>query len=121
MHGQLRLRQAIAGFLTEHTRAPQALDPAALCVLNGAGTVIDTLMQAICDPGDAMLIPTPFYGGFETDLERRAGARCWGVPTTSATQFQLSRADLEASLAAAARAGASRAAIEGDIAVRVRG
>jgi hypothetical protein len=61
--------------------------------------------QALCDPGDAMLIPTPFYGGFETDLERRAGARCWDVPSVAARGFQIDRRDLEDALAAAHRAG----------------
>ena len=45
MQGQVRLRQAIAGFLTEQTHAPTPLDPETICVLNGAGTVIDTLVQ----------------------------------------------------------------------------
>ena len=52
-----------------------------------------------------MLIPTPFYGGFETDLERRAGARCWNVPSTAAGNFQVTRADFEQALAAATHAG----------------
>jgi aspartate/methionine/tyrosine aminotransferase len=45
MQGRLQLRRALAAFLRERTRAPAPLDPDAVCVLNGAGTVLDTLVQ----------------------------------------------------------------------------
>ena len=52
-----------------------------------------------------MLIPTPFYGGFETDLEKRAGARCWEVQSSVGAGFQIGATELEAALASAQRAG----------------
>ena len=45
MQGQLRLRQAIADFLTVQTGVRVRLNPESMCVLNGAGTVLDTVVQ----------------------------------------------------------------------------
>jgi len=61
--------------------------------------------QVLCDPGDGMLIPTPFYGGFETDLEKRAGARCWEVQSSVGSGFHIGVPEMEAALTAAQRAG----------------
>jgi len=138
--GLPRLRSNIAEFLQEYTRSPTPVNPAHICIMNGTGTVIDTLTQVrptpratirgavapdgqrtgrrlswrghdrrqvLCDPGDGMLIPTPFYGGFETDLEKRAGARCWEVQSSVGSGFHVGVPELEAALAAAQRAGAA--------------
>ncbi|XP_029770592.1 probable inactive 1-aminocyclopropane-1-carboxylate synthase-like protein 2 [Suricata suricatta] len=62
--GQLFLREEVARFLTYYCKVPDRLDPENVVVLNGCSSVFSTLAMVLCDPGDAFLIPTPFYGGF---------------------------------------------------------
>lgn len=45
------------------------MDPEHLTVLAGAGSVIDLLLHCIADPGDAVLIPAPYYPAFDNDLK----------------------------------------------------
>ncbi|XP_049636662.1 probable inactive 1-aminocyclopropane-1-carboxylate synthase-like protein 2 [Suncus etruscus] len=60
----LPLREAIAQFLTHYCKAPTELDQKNVVVLNGCCAVFSALAMVLCDPGDAILIPTPSYGAF---------------------------------------------------------
>ncbi|KAK2117832.1 hypothetical protein P7K49_004719 [Saguinus oedipus] len=62
--GQPFLREEVARFLTYYCRSPAPLDPENVVVLNGCCSVFSALAMVLCDPGEAFLIPTPFYGGF---------------------------------------------------------
>uniref|UniRef100_M3Y435 1-aminocyclopropane-1-carboxylate synthase homolog (inactive) like n=1 Tax=Mustela putorius furo TaxID=9669 RepID=M3Y435_MUSPF len=58
------LREEVARFLTCYCKVPAQLDPENVVVLNGCSSVFSTLAMVLCDPGEAFLTPTPFYGGF---------------------------------------------------------
>ncbi|XP_004585651.4 probable inactive 1-aminocyclopropane-1-carboxylate synthase-like protein 2 [Ochotona princeps] len=58
------LREEVARFLTYYCKAPASLNPDNVVILNGCCSVFSALAMVLCDPGDAFLIPTPFYGGF---------------------------------------------------------
>lgn len=45
------------------------VDPEHVTVLTGAGSVIDLMLHCIADPGDAVLIPAPYYPAFDNDLK----------------------------------------------------
>ncbi|KAL2806234.1 putative inactive 1-aminocyclopropane-1-carboxylate synthase-like protein 2 isoform 2, partial [Daubentonia madagascariensis] len=62
--GQPFLREEVARFLTYYCKAPARLDPENVVVLNGCCSVFSALAMVLCDPGEAFLVPTPFYGGF---------------------------------------------------------
>ncbi|XP_011237947.1 probable inactive 1-aminocyclopropane-1-carboxylate synthase-like protein 2 isoform X1 [Mus musculus] len=62
--GQPFLREELASFLTHYCKAPTPLDPENVVVLNGCSSVFASLAMVLCDPGDALLIPTPCYNGF---------------------------------------------------------
>ncbi|XP_011917725.1 PREDICTED: probable inactive 1-aminocyclopropane-1-carboxylate synthase-like protein 2 [Cercocebus atys] len=62
--GQPFLREEVARFLTCYCRAPTQLDPENVVVLNGCCSVFSALAMVLCDPGEAFLVPAPFYGGF---------------------------------------------------------
>ena len=47
------------------------MDPEGLVV--GAGAVLEILCLALAEPGEGVLIPTPYYAAFEFDLVARAG------------------------------------------------
>ncbi|XP_033107087.1 1-aminocyclopropane-1-carboxylate synthase-like protein 1 [Anneissia japonica] len=43
-----------------------------MVVMNGCGSVIETIAFAICDAGDAFMTPSPYYGGIMQDSILRA-------------------------------------------------
>nr|XP_025735249.1 probable inactive 1-aminocyclopropane-1-carboxylate synthase-like protein 2 [Callorhinus ursinus] len=62
--GQPFLWEEVARFLTYYCKVPAQLDPENVVVLNGCSSIFSTLAMVLCDPGEALLSPTPFYGGF---------------------------------------------------------
>ncbi|XP_004682947.1 PREDICTED: probable inactive 1-aminocyclopropane-1-carboxylate synthase-like protein 2 [Condylura cristata] len=64
LRGQPFLRKEVARFLTYYCKTPSQLEPENVVVLNGCCAVFSALSMVLCDPGEAFLTPTPFYGGF---------------------------------------------------------
>ncbi|XP_054999661.1 probable inactive 1-aminocyclopropane-1-carboxylate synthase-like protein 2 [Sorex araneus] len=58
------LREEVARFLTHYCKSHAPLDPENVVVLNGSSAVFSALAMVLCDPGEAILTPTPFYGPF---------------------------------------------------------
>ncbi|XP_043827207.1 probable inactive 1-aminocyclopropane-1-carboxylate synthase-like protein 2 isoform X2 [Dromiciops gliroides] len=61
--GHMFLREEIARFLTYYCKAPTPLKPENVTLFNGCGSIFSALATVLCDPGEALMIPTPFYGG----------------------------------------------------------
>ncbi|XP_071955310.1 1-aminocyclopropane-1-carboxylate synthase-like protein 1 [Antedon mediterranea] len=70
--GYYEFRETIAEFLTKRTNAVTPLDPNKMAVMNGCGSVIETIAFAVSDAGDVWLTPAPYYGGLLTDSCLRA-------------------------------------------------
>ncbi|KAL7546874.1 hypothetical protein ACHAWF_010198 [Thalassiosira exigua] len=58
-----------------------SFDPDRLVLGAGCNAVLENLCSVLSDPGDAVLIPAPYYAAFEFDLAARAG--CAIVPVTT--------------------------------------
>lgn len=74
-----------------------------IAVMAGAGTVLENVFYALADPGEAVLVPTPSYAGFWTDLETRNDLNVVPVHCTASDGFRLTAERLEE-----ARAGSDR-------------
>ncbi|XP_054828806.1 1-aminocyclopropane-1-carboxylate synthase-like protein 1 isoform X1 [Eublepharis macularius] len=61
--GHMFLREEVARFLTYYCKAPAPLKAENVIVQNGCGSLFSALATVLCDPGEAFLIATPFYGG----------------------------------------------------------
>jgi aspartate/methionine/tyrosine aminotransferase len=100
MTGNLEFRQRLAQFMGRsflgRTFAAQQL-----AVVAGAGTVLEMLCYAICDPGDGVLVPTPSYAGFWPDLETRDELNIITADCVSGDGFRLTPACLDAAVEAA--------------------
>jgi aspartate/methionine/tyrosine aminotransferase len=57
------------------------------------------------DDGDGVMIPSPYYGGYDNDFVRRPGARVVPVPLSSSNGFILTEALLEETYQAATAQG----------------
>ncbi|MBT8214381.1 MAG: aminotransferase class I/II-fold pyridoxal phosphate-dependent enzyme, partial [Acidimicrobiia bacterium] len=102
MTGSTELRVALARFM-ERSLVGRPVDPEELAVLAGAGSVLEIVFAAICDPGDGVLVPTPSYAGFWADLETRDEVSIVPVHCASDTGFRLTTELLDAALAGAGR------------------
>ncbi|XHF98611.1 hypothetical protein AWENTII_002159 [Aspergillus wentii] len=77
--GSRRLRRAAAAFLTDEFQSREAITADNLFITPGCSSALDALAWAICDEGEGILIPQPFYNGFNFDTQYRSNARVVGV------------------------------------------
>ncbi len=102
MIGSFPFREELARFMGR-TFLGRAIAPEQLAVLSGAGSVLELLFYAICDPGDGVLVPTPSYAGFWPDLETRDQVTIVPVHCTSDDDFRMTGERLDAAVAGAGR------------------
>ena len=93
--GTLRLRKAVAKkFLTENGLEYQ---PSDIVISNGAKHSLVNAFTAICNPGDEVLIPAPYWVSYPEMVKL-----CDGVPVivkaTEDNDFKVTRKQLEAAL-----------------------
>jgi len=93
--GTEKLRQAICDKLSQENGL--AYSPTQIVVSNGAKHSIYNALLALCDPGDEVIIPTPYWVSYP-EMVKMAG----GVPKFLATReeedFKLRPADLSAAI-----------------------
>ena len=56
----------MADFMSENRGNRVSFDPRKLVLTAGATSANETLMFCLADPGDAFLLPTPYYPGLVT-------------------------------------------------------
>lgn len=93
--GQASLRQRLAQLYNNHVLRNASLSSDNVAVLASATAAIDLVLFALCDEGDAVLTPAPYYGSYRRDVEARA--RCRLVPVVGDRGRLPSMAQLEAS------------------------
>eukprot|EP00937_MAST-01D_sp_MAST-1D-sp2_P007741 g7741.t1 len=104
--GAPHFREELAQLLTERMRPSRGpLRKERLVVGNGCGSLLEMWAHCIADCGEAVLVPSPYYGGFDMDLGKRAGVSIAPCPLGSATGWALTEAALESGLAAWRRRG----------------
>lgn len=94
-HGLPAFKNALARFMSEQRDYRVAFDPSNIVLTAGATSANEALMFCLADQGDAFLIPTPYYPGFDRDLKWRTGAEIVPVHCTSANGFRVTRAALD--------------------------
>ncbi|KAH9866811.1 hypothetical protein J1614_008504 [Plenodomus biglobosus] len=68
-----RLKKALVPFFNSEFRPSEPVLQKELLVLPGVATVIDALTWAICNEGEGIITPAPFYTGFKPMSALRAG------------------------------------------------
>ncbi|XP_040378590.1 1-aminocyclopropane-1-carboxylate synthase 1 [Oryza brachyantha] len=94
-HGLPAFKNALARFMSEQRGYRVVFDPSNIVLTAGATSANEALMFCLADHGDAFLIPTPYYPGFDRDLKWRTGAEIVPVHCTSANGFRVTRAALD--------------------------
>jgi aspartate/methionine/tyrosine aminotransferase len=71
------------------------VDPSQVVITNGGKHAVYQTCQVLLDPGDEVLLPSPYWVTYPSAIEL-AGARTVVVPTDETTNFAVSPDDLEA-------------------------
>lgn len=82
-HGRQSLREVMASYLHKILKftPTQKLDIDGMVLGAGCNAVLENLCFCLTEPGDAVLLPTPYYAAFEFDLVARAGLNIVPVQT----------------------------------------
>ncbi|KAK8924026.1 1-aminocyclopropane-1-carboxylate synthase 3 [Platanthera zijinensis] len=94
-HGLPAFKQALADYMSELRGNRVSFDPKKLVLTAGATSANEILAFCLADPGDAFLIPTPYYPGFDRDLKWRTGANIVPIHCSSSNGFRITRHALE--------------------------
>jgi aspartate/methionine/tyrosine aminotransferase len=109
LYGGEGLREATAAFLSRTRGVSFAAED--LIVVSGVTAALDIAATALCDPGEAIVVPAPYYGAFDVDLVGRSDARLVPAPLAAATGFRLSAVAIGRAADEARRAGLTVRAI----------
>ncbi|KAK6152815.1 hypothetical protein DH2020_012454 [Rehmannia glutinosa] len=94
-HGLPSFKNAMVKFMSEIRGNKASFDPNKLVLTAGATSANETLMFCLAEPGDAFLLPTPYYPGFDRDLKWRTGVEIVPIQCTSSNGFRITELALE--------------------------
>ncbi|MBI3097744.1 MAG: pyridoxal phosphate-dependent aminotransferase [Planctomycetes bacterium] len=91
-NGMPELRKAIAEKLQSENDIP--CEPSQVLVSIGAKHSLFNVFQVLCDESDEVLLPAPYWVSYPEQI-RSTGASVVVIPTSEASGFKVTRADLE--------------------------
>ncbi|KAG9455308.1 hypothetical protein H6P81_008212 [Aristolochia fimbriata] len=98
-HGLPTFRNAVAKFMEKVRGGKAKFDPDRVVMSGGATGATETVAFCLADPGDAFLVPSPYYPAFNRDLRWRTGVQLLPVVCESSNDFKITREALEAAYA----------------------
>ena len=98
--GEPALREAIAAKLSHDNGVPTRSEQ--VLVTNGGKQALYNLFQVLLDPGDEVLLPSPYWLSYP-EMAQLAGASVRPIPCAASAGFHLSPDDLAAAITPASR------------------
>ncbi|OIV94676.1 hypothetical protein TanjilG_25900 [Lupinus angustifolius] len=93
-HGLPSFKKAMVDFMAEIRGNKVTFDPNHIVLTAGSTSANETLMFCLAEQGDAFLLPTPYYPGFDRDLKWRTGVEIVPIQCTSSNNFQITESAL---------------------------
>nr|BAB33423.1 ACC synthase [Pisum sativum] len=94
-HGLPEFKNAVANLMSKVRGGRVRFDPDRLLMSGGATGANELIMFCLADPGDAFLVPSPYYPAFVRDLCWRTGLQLIPVQCHSSNNFMITREALE--------------------------
>lgn len=94
-HGLPQFRKAIATFMGSVRGNRVSFDPDRVVMAGGATGANELIMFCLANPGDAFLVPSPYYPAFDRDLCWRTGVKLIPVHCHSSNDFKITKEALE--------------------------
>ncbi|RDY06970.1 1-aminocyclopropane-1-carboxylate synthase 7, partial [Mucuna pruriens] len=94
-HGLKSFRTAMASFMEKVRGGRAKFDPQRVVLTAGATAANELLTFILANRGDALLVPTPYYPGFDRDLRWRTGVNIVPIQCDSSNNFQITPEALE--------------------------
>ena len=86
---------------TPEIKPEETVDPSNIAIGSGCGSLLSHIFFILCQKGDAILVPSPYYPGFEYHMKAIAGCIPFPIhmenPTQGPTIHDLDRAFYKAS------------------------
>ncbi|CAK9224321.1 unnamed protein product [Sphagnum troendelagicum] len=105
MHDYGPMRTVLANFMGIVMGGRLTFDPTGVIITAGAGAAIEMLVFCLAQPGEAILIPSPYYHGFDKDIKWRTRVEILPVPCFAHNNFRITRNDLEIAYCSALERG----------------
>ncbi|KAI3460119.1 hypothetical protein Pfo_016782 [Paulownia fortunei] len=94
-HGLPEFKKELAEYMSKIRQNMVKFDTNKLVLTAGATSANETLMFCLAEPGEAFLIPTPYYPGFDRDLKWRTGVEIVPIQCSSINNFRITISALE--------------------------
>ncbi|XP_010248312.1 PREDICTED: 1-aminocyclopropane-1-carboxylate synthase 3-like [Nelumbo nucifera] len=94
-HGLPAFKHALVEFMGELRGNRVSFDPSKLVLTAGATSANETLIFCLAEPGEAFLLPTPYYPGFDRDLKWRTGVEIVPIHCNSSNGFRITQSALD--------------------------
>ncbi|XP_015060836.1 1-aminocyclopropane-1-carboxylate synthase-like [Solanum pennellii] len=94
-HGLPEFRRGVASFMSKVRGDKIKFDEERIVMSGGATGAHELLAFCLADPGEAFLVPTPYYPGFDRDLSWRTGVQLFPIICESCNNFKVTKKALE--------------------------
>ncbi|KAI9201071.1 hypothetical protein LWI28_017570 [Acer negundo] len=94
-HGLPAFKNELVKMMSKIRRDKVKFDPNKLVLTAGATSANETLMFCLADPGEAFLLPAPYYPGFDRDLKWRPNVEIVPIHCSSSNGFKITMPALE--------------------------
>ncbi|XP_010919415.1 1-aminocyclopropane-1-carboxylate synthase-like [Elaeis guineensis] len=103
-HGLRVFREAVAKFMRKVRGGRSDFHPDRIVMSGGATGAAEVIAFCLADPGEAFLVPTPYYPAFDRDLRWRTGIQVLPIQCKSSNHFKITRTALESAYEKAQKA-----------------